>query len=52
MSDMDSARKAGGNNIPFTVAVIIVILLIAGGFVWRSFHDESELPPRATVSKK
>jgi hypothetical protein len=52
MSDMHTARKAGGNNIPFTVAVILVILLIAGGLVWRAFHDDSELPPQATVSSK
>jgi hypothetical protein len=52
MSDMNTARKAGGNNIPFTLAVILVILLIAGGFVWRAFHVDSELPPQATASRK
>jgi hypothetical protein len=48
MSDMHTARRAGGGNRPFTVAVIIAILLVVGGLVWRATHDETDLPrPRA-----
>src|SRR3954470_10451029 len=37
LSDMHTARKAGGSNPAFTLAVVFLILLVIGGFVWRTF---------------
>jgi hypothetical protein len=42
---MHTARKAGGNNTAFTLAVLFVILLVIGGFVWRTFQGEPDPQP-------
>lgn len=52
MSDMHTARRAGGSRIPFTVAVVLVILLVAGALVWRATHNESDLPPQTSVERR
>ena len=52
MSDMHTARRAGGSNVPFTVAVVLMILLVAGGLVWRASHGETETHPEAVVNGK
>jgi hypothetical protein len=35
MTTMQVARRAGGGRPAFTAAVIIMILIVAGLFVWR-----------------
>ena len=45
LSDMHTARRAGGSNTAFTLVVVFVILLVIGGFVWRTFHGEPNPQP-------
>src|SRR3954470_21382838 len=45
LSDMHTARRAGGSNTAFTLAVVFVILLVIGGFVWRTFQGEPNPQP-------
>jgi hypothetical protein len=51
MSDMHTARRAGGGNISFTVVVVLLILLVVGGLVWRATHDESDLPQQSHIER-
>jgi hypothetical protein len=39
MSNMETGRKAGGSGPPFTAVIIIVLLVLAGMFVWRVMPD-------------
>ncbi len=52
MSDMRTARRAGAGNISFTVAVVLLILLVIGGFVWRFTHNKSDLPEQTATERK
>lgn len=45
LSDMHTARRAGGNNTAFTLAVLFVILLVIVGFVWRTLEGEPDQQP-------
>ena len=35
MSDMETARRAGGGRGPFTSAIVIILIVIAALFVWQ-----------------
>jgi hypothetical protein len=37
MSDMQTARKAGGSRPLFTGAVVAAIVIVAGLLIWRLF---------------
>jgi hypothetical protein len=50
--DMHTARRAGGGNTAFTLAVLVLILLVAGGLVWRAFHGEPDPPPSTAAQGK
>ena len=52
VADMHTARRAAGGNTAFTVAVVLVILLVAGGLVWRAFHGEPDPPPSISAQGK
>jgi hypothetical protein len=52
LSDMHTARRAGGNNIAFTLAVVFVILLVIGGFVWRTVQGEPDPQPPPALQGK
>jgi hypothetical protein len=49
VSDMHTARRAGGNKPVFTLAVVFAILLVIGGFVWRTFQGEPNPQPSPAV---
>ena len=50
--DMHTARRAGGGNTAFTLAVVVLILLVTGAFVWRAFHGEPNPPASTTAQGK
>jgi hypothetical protein len=52
LSDMHTARRAGGNNTAFTLAVVFLILLVIGGFVWRTFQGEPDPQPPPALQGK
>src|SRR3954471_3992883 len=52
LSDMHTARRAGGNNTAFTLVVVFMILLVIGGFVWRTFHGEPNPQPAPAAQGK
>lgn len=52
LSDMRTARRAGGNSIAFTLAVVVIILLVVGGFVWRTFQGEPDPQPSPATQGK
>jgi hypothetical protein len=52
LSDMNTARRAGGNKTAFTLAVVFVILLVIGGFVWRTFQGEPDPQPPPALQGK
>jgi hypothetical protein len=52
MSDMHSARRAGGSGKPFTLAVISIILLLIGGLVWRTVAGEPASPAAETLQSR
>jgi hypothetical protein len=35
MTEMEQARRAGGNGKAFTTAVVLAIVACAAAFVWR-----------------
>jgi len=39
VSDMETGRKAGGAGGPFTAAVLIVMVMTAGLFLWQLLLD-------------
>jgi hypothetical protein len=49
---MHTARRAGGGNIAFTLAVVCLLILVMGGFVWRAFSADADLPPAASEQVK
>jgi hypothetical protein len=49
---MRTARRAGGDNTAFTLAVVFIILLVIGGFVWRTFQSEPDPQPSPATQGK